>query len=180
MLCRAWEAAKNWFFFPPCFPYWISSRGSLLLPLQPRLKSASLLILSACSIRKGTSPGLCVPEDFIYSLPCGGRGAGEGCSVWPGQLPPLLLPPHPPSACSRSPSQGMCLPPTPRASVFSAINDGLRLPELWTAPAPARHQPLSRPGVPEPAPMAGTTAPHVELLSVYLTGIKLCLFLYKR
>lgn len=152
---RSLEATKNRVFFL-CFPYHLTSRGSLFLPLQPRLKSASPFILSACSVRKGTSPGLCMPENFIYFPPWGERGAGEGCMARLGQLPSLLLPPRPPSAHSTSPSWEMCLPPAPRASVVLAINDGLRLPELWgnrgcslqvsvARSALARHEMLSCP-----------------------------------
>lgn len=72
-----------------------------------------------------------MPEDFIYFPPWEERGAGERCMARLGQIPSLLLPPRPPSAHSTSPSWEMCLPPAPRASVVLAINDGLRLPELW-------------------------------------------------
>lgn len=84
---RAWETAEN-HVFPLLFPYHLSSRGNLLLPLQPRLKLAFPLIPSTFGVRKEISLGLCMPEGFIYPLSVGREVLGR--DVRPGRDSSLL------------------------------------------------------------------------------------------
>lgn len=179
-LTKAWETAEN-HVFPLLSPCHLSSRGNLLLPLQPRLKLTFPLIPSTFGDGKGRSAGLCTPEEFIYSPLSRQRGAGEGCTARLGQLPPLLLSPRPLPSYSMRPSWEMCLLPTPRVSVAETSRvlgqQGLLPAGLYCPLCPIPARDALPPLEPQICHSRGITAACEELLCLYLTGITLSLFL---